>query len=87
MNPDRPYQLMLAGKHGVGKTRIFYELQRLVDSTGEGDLTTVSTGTHSWLGEDGQREKWMVHTTTRGSGVTVRRILMCRLGHSCICPL
>ena len=72
MNPDKPYQLMLAGKHGVGKTRIFYELQRLVDGTnGAGeDLTTVSTGTGR--GGDGQREKWMVHTTTRGSRVTVR---------------
>ena len=71
---DKAYKLVLVGKYGVGKTRIFYELQRLVDDrlngAGAGAIDTISTGTG--VGERVHQEKWLVHTTIRGSRVTVR---------------
>lgn len=68
-DPDRPYKIVLAGRHGVGKSTIFNELQNQSESA---DMNTVATGT----GINGRkgREKWMVYMHSRGRDVTVRCI-------------
>ena len=65
---ERPYKIVLAGRHGVGKSSIFRELQSQGDGYGTG-LQTVETGT-GVSGRKG-REKWMAHLHCRNKEVTV----------------
>ena len=65
---EKPYKLVLAGKHHVGKSSIFRKLQNLGD-TSSGGMYTVETGTGISGRKD--REKWMVHMHVRNSETTV----------------
>ena len=67
---DLPFQVILAGRHGVGKSYIFERLQKEADQYGSG-LHTVDTGTGRSAASG--RDKWMVHTTCGGGrNATVR---------------
>ena len=66
---DRPYKIVLAGRHGVGKTAIFRELQNQGDRHSS-VMQTVETGTGMSGRKD--REKWMVYMHSRGREITVR---------------
>lgn len=65
---ERPYKIVLAGRHRVGKTSIFRSLQKEGDVFSKG-MQTVETGTG--LSGRKDREKWMVHMYTHGREVTV----------------
>ena len=67
---DLPFQVILAGRHGVGKSYILERLQKEADQYGSG-LHTVDTGTGRSAASG--RDKWMVHTTCGGGrNATVR---------------
>ena len=62
---DPLYKIVLSGRHGVGKTTIFRDLQH----QGDRDMQTVETGTGISVKD---REKWTVNMHSRGRKITVR---------------
>lgn len=76
---EKRYKIVLAGKYGVGKTKIFEKLQseskdsltkmRTVEVTGTDNSSSLCTG-HSVRGD---RAKWTVSVSlpNRGTDVTV----------------
>ena len=66
---EKPYQLVLAGQRGVGKSFIFNQLQDEAERYGSG-LHTVDTGTGRSTVSG--RDKWMVHMLCGGEETTVR---------------
>ena len=72
----KKYKIVLAGKYGVGKTRIFEKLQSEVkDSMAKMQtVEVVGTGTSSSLtghSTRGDRAKWTVRVSLHGADVTV----------------
>ena len=65
---ERPYKIVLAGKHHVGKSSIFRKLQNIGD-TSSGGMYTIETGTG--VSNRKNREKWMVHMHSRNGEITV----------------
>ena len=68
---DRPLQVVLAGRHGVGKSFIFEKLPNEAERYGS-DLFTVDTGTGPSLLSG--RDKWMVHVKCSGGKDTTVRL-------------
>lgn len=64
MDDEKAYKLVLAGRYGVGKSRIFEQLQCEVDGFMRG-LQTVEVGTGTGKGN---REKWMVRVSLPSCG-------------------
>ena len=75
---EKPYKIVLAGKHRVGKTSIFRALQNFGERSrsSDGGMYTIETGTG--ISSRQAREKWMVHMLVRNSEVTVGPISLLR---------
>ena len=84
---ERPYKIVLAGRHGVGKSSIFKELQNQADGYGMGMQTVdVGTGTKmSGYSGRGEREKWMVRVSLHSSGRDVMVMKISRTGRNVYC--
>lgn len=68
---DRPLQVVLAGRYGVGKSFIFEKLPEEAERYGSG-MFTVDTGTGLSLLSG--RDKWMVHVKCSGGKDTTVRL-------------
>lgn len=68
---DRPLQVVLAGRYGVGKSFIFEKLPEEAERYGS-ELFTVDTGTGLSLLSG--RDKWMVHVRCSGGKDTTVRL-------------
>ena len=64
MDDEKPYKVVLAGRYGVGKSRIFEQLQYEVDGSMRG-MQTVEVGTGTGRSN---REKWMVRVSLPSCG-------------------
>ena len=72
----KKYKIVLAGKYGVGKTKIFEKLQSEVKDSMQTVEVGVGTGTSSSLtgaghSARGDRAKWTVRVTLSNHGTDV----------------